>query len=279
MKGKKSISNISHRSNIIHRLSSENEVVIFEDHRTILNVLFHLMDVRGISKPLDIIMFDYHDDFCDPSIEAIKRVHKFIKKPEKETLYNIVEFYLSHLDDDWVKAGMELGIIGNVFLFNSKQTSVSFREEYKTKNYGKRYFYNVGDVWDALGHRGILNDPIKVQYKQFWDDFGWELVNGKFKFKDNRNKFILDIDIDCFSTRVFNRTIAIPNQVILPLLTEQSKPEYHYYYSSQQFIKDLISQSELVTICFETECCGGINQAFEIFNMLDDVLFNNELGV
>jgi len=43
-------------------------------------------------------------------------------------------------------------------------------------------------------------------------------------------------------------------------------------------MKELISNSELTTICFESDCCGGIRQSQKIFNMVDEILFDNEIG-
>jgi len=275
---KESLYEIAFRSNINHKVTSENDVIIYEDHRTILNVLYHLKEKRNISESLDLIMFDNHDDFCHPRPSAIRKVSNFLKNPTKEKLNKIVEFDLNSLDDDWVKFGMELGLIDNVFLFNSNESSVSFREEYKTKKFGTKYLYNIGDVWAALGYHGILNDPIKREYQPLWDDFGWELKEGKFAFKNPRKKFVFDIDLDCFSTSIMDKTIAIPEEIIIPKLTEYQNPSYHFYYSSQLFMKDLIKESEIVTICYENGCCGGIRQAHKIFNMVDEILFDNEIG-
>ena len=275
---KTSIYNIAHRANINHKTTSMNEVVIYEDHITILNVIYHLKTERKLTDALDLIMFDNHDDFCTPRLSALKKVTHFLKNPSLEKLYQMVEFDLNALDDDWVKMGMELGLISNVFLFNSNESSVQHREAYKTKKFGTKYLYNIGDVWSALGYHGKLNDPIKTKYSDLWSHLGWELVNNKFEFSKHRNKFILDIDLDCFSTRILDKTIAIPKEIIISRLKEYQDPTYHRYYNSERFIKDLIKDSELVTICSENGCCGGIRESQKIFNMIDYVLFDNEIG-
>lgn len=269
---------ISFRANINHKLTSMNEVVIFEDHRTILNVLFYLKEKRKLTEPLDIIMFDNHDDFCNPRTDALKKISNFLKNPSLQKLYPIIEFDLGPLDDDWVKVGMELNLIGNVFLFNSDECSISKKEDYKTKKFGTKRLYNLGNVWSALGYHGILNDPVKTYNQDLWDDLGWDFKNGKFKIKENRNPFIFDIDLDCFSIQILDKTIAIPDEVIIPKLTEPKVPSYHYYYSSAEFMKDLIKKSEIVTLCYENGCCGGIRQSQKIFKMVDYVLFDNELS-
>lgn len=269
---------IANRSNINHKSTSQNEVVIYEDHRTIINVLYFLLEKRNLEKSIDLIMFDNHDDYCPPRESTVKKIMEFLKAPNKQELNQIVEFDLAPLDDDWVKVGMELGLINNVFLFNSDETRVELRKEYVTQNFGTKYLYNLGNVWSALGYHGFLNDPIKNEYQILWDDFGWELNEGKFDFKKDRRKFVFDIDLDCFSTRIMDKTIAIPEEIIIEKLTEQNRPSYHYYYSSQQFMKQLIRDAEMVTICYENGCCGGIREAQKNFNMVDSVLFDNEIG-
>lgn len=272
------ISEIGQRSNIIHKISSQSDVVIYEDHRTILNVLYFLSNKGGFTAPLDIVLFDNHEDFCHPRETTIPKINEFLQNPSREGLNTIVEFDLSTLDDDWIKVGMELGLIGNVFLFNSEKSFVGFKEEYVTQKFGTKSLYNLGEVWAALGYHGILSDTVKREYQPLWDDFGWELNEGKFSFKKERKKFVFDIDLDCFSTRILDKTIAIPEEIIIQRLTEYSRQDSHYYSCAQDFMKQLIKDSELVTLCFENGCCGGIRQAHKIFNMVDEVLFDNELG-
>lgn len=275
---RQNISDISRRNNIIYKKTSSKEVVLYEDHRSILNVLFYLKLVRDIDTPLDLVMFDDHDDFLTPHKGPLKKIVNFLKKPSQEKLNQIVEFDLSSRDDDWVKAGMELGIIGNVFLFNSTKCTLGFREEYKTKKFGTKCLYNIGDVWAALGYQGILTDTHKYYLKPLWDDLGWEYKDNRFSFKKERNKYVFDIDLDCFSTTVWDETISVPEDIFFHKLTEIRNPINSSYYDCQSFMKDLIKDSELVTICFENGCCGGIRQSQKIFNMVDCLLFDNEIG-
>lgn len=275
---KEKIFDISYRTNILHKDISINEVTIFEDHRTILNVLFHLRTKRNYTEPLDLIMFDKHDDFCDISPDAKRKITYFNKKPSYEKLSEIVEFHLSSLDDDWIKAGMELGFIGNVFLFNSTDTSASLKETYKTKQFGVKKLYNIGNIWAALGHHGILNDPYKTEYEELRADFGWKLENGTYRFREERRKYVFDIDLDCFTTEIYGETIAVPEDILVSKLNEIKKQHYHNYHSSQHFMSELIMDSEIVTISLESDCCGGIKQSQKILRILDTILFQNQLG-
>ena len=284
MQDKISISGISERSNInlkeIKNSKSSTNVVIYEDHRTILNVLFHAS--KSVTEPLllDIIMFDYHDDFLTPNKATLLKIEEFLKNPNKEDLLKIVEFDLRNMDDDWVKAGMELGLIGNVFLFNVEDDSNvrNDKTEYTTRQYGTHYVYKMGNVWDVIC--GKFNDiATREQYKSLFDDFGWEFKDGRFNFKEVRKKFILDIDLDCFSTKIFDKRIVIPDEVIFhTLVKENENINKHYYNSPQKFIHQLIIDSEFVTLCFENECCGGFRNAFKIFNLVDGLFFEYKLG-
>jgi hypothetical protein len=277
---KKSVCKISKRSNIIHKRTKENEVIIYEDHRTILNVLFDLREIREISEPLDIYMFDQHDDFCSfEGNRPMESINRFLATPTKENLLSLVEFDLRDSDDDWVKAGMELGFINNVFLFNCAKGETGKIESYNTQNFGTKTLTYLGNVWDALGSK-LLDDVLKYDGNPWLKDFGWKPINdleAKHSFQPS-NKFILDIDLDCFSINILEKTIAIPNEVIIPKLTEISKPNYHYYYNSQDFIKELIQKAEIATICYENGFCGGIRKSQQIFSMVDRVLFDGELS-
>lgn len=270
---------LSHRANINDKTTSSGKVIIYEDHRTILNVLFLLKTQGKLDCPIDIILFDDHDDACVPSKIALKKIEEFNEnEPDIRDFWTFTEFDLKFLDDDWVKAGMELNLINNIFLFNSNESSINFVENYETKQFGTKKIYNLGNVWDALSYKGCLNDAImESENGQLWDDFGWK-KNGDFKFEFKpKNKFIVDFDLDCFSIELLDNRIAIPEEILYEKITTYFRPEYHHFGTAQIFIKHIINNSEFSTICFENGCCGGYQQAFKIFESVNDLFFENEI--
>lgn len=270
---------LSHRANINEKTTSSGKVVIYEDHRTILNVLYLLKKEEKLECPINIILFDDHDDGCVPSKIALKIIEDFNENlPEIRDFWSFTEFDLKFLDDDWIKAGMELNLINHVFLFNSTQSSISFVEEYKTKKFGTKKIYNLGNVWDVLSYKGYLNDAIKEdEYGKLWKDFGW-IKNKDFKFEFKpKNKFIVDFDLDCFSIELLDNRIAIPDEILYEKMTTYFRPEYHYFGTAQIFIKHIIDKAEFATICFENNCCGGYQQSFKIFENVNDLFFENEI--
>jgi hypothetical protein len=271
---------LSHRTNINTKITNISDVVIYEDHRTILNVLFVKKLNNELEFPVNIVLFDNHDDGCYPSEQAQETINKFNKKiPSIEKFWTFVEFELRGLDDDWIKAGMELGLINNVFLFNATQSNFGFVEKYKTKKFGIKKIYDLENVWDSISNRGYFNDVIKFdEYGELWEDFGWVKDENTYKYSfEPENKFIVDFDLDCFSTSVLEKRIAIPKEILFDKMISGYPKDNHYYYNSQDFIKDLIRKAEFTTICFENTFCGGFKESFKIFEYVDELFFDFEL--
>lgn len=273
------ISDLSKRSNIITKRTYNSEVVLYEDHRTILNVLYFLKTNEFANFPIDLFMFDDHDDFLRPSESALRKIAEFnAETPTEREFWNFTEFDLKTLDDDWVKAGMELGLINNVFLFHSSQASYSFSDSYQTQNFGEKRVYNMGAVWDALTFHGSLDDfSNEAAYGQLWEDMGWVKDGNKFAFSRESN-FIVDFDLDCFSAFIVDKNYAIPEEILLKNFEEYRRSENHYYGKAADFVKKLIEKSVLTTVCFENSSCGGIRESHKIFETFDYLFFDREIG-
>ncbi|MFL5788313.1 MAG: hypothetical protein ACJ748_09685 [Flavisolibacter sp.] len=272
---------LAERANINVKHVSSGEVVLYEDHRTILNVLFYCKKQEPSLFPINVYLFDNHDDACVPSKKVLKMISRYNKKePSLKDFWSFTDFDLRVLDDDWNKAGMELGLINNVFLFNATKASFDFQQSYKTMSFGTKNLYNLGYIWDALWNRGCLSDLVKSEeYGALWNDFGWvyQRNQGKFFFGPP-NAFITDFDLDCFTTEVLDNRIAVPNTILIEKFEEMHQADYHHYYSCKLFVEELIQKSEIITLCFENNFCGGYNQVFEIFKTIDYLFFEEQLG-
>jgi hypothetical protein len=275
------IHKLSERANINVRSVHGKKVVIYEDHRTILNVLYYLKQEGDLTSPINIILFDNHDDACTPTVEVKKTIRKFKRKvPSLREFWSFTEFDLRHTDDDWIKTGMELELINHVFIFNATESVLPFKTVYKTITSEEKKIYNVGKLWDALSHRGYLYDIIKTgEYGALWEDFGWKYSkeHGRFIFEPD-NPYIADFDLDCFSAQIMGERIAIPEEVMAKKFCSYNHPTNHYYRSGTEFIKDVISHAEFSTICFENTFCGGFREAFKIFEIIDRLWFDEQLG-
>lgn len=92
---------IEQRANINVKRTPNGDVIIYEDHRTILNVLFAKKLNKEIDFPVNIILFDNHDDFCKPNESALETIKIFNEnEPSIREFWTFTEFDLRALDDD-----------------------------------------------------------------------------------------------------------------------------------------------------------------------------------
>ena len=66
-------------------------------------------------------------------------------------------------DDDWLKAGMELGLIRNAVIFGVREPiSLSERFQDYSDNRGNNHFIAIlGNLLSALEYQGYLSDACK----------------------------------------------------------------------------------------------------------------------
>jgi len=265
----------------IQRNHDTSYVAIYEDHRTILNVLYFLKtnNVADIKFPIDIFMFDNHADNCPPSEDKLKKIKKYSSNlPTINKFWDFTEFDLCGLDDDWVQTGMQLGFINNVFLFHSTESGIDKVKEYKTR-FGTKKIYNLGEVWNAMS----ILDSNMIDYEGLRKDIGWIFLEseGRFEFQP-QNNFILDFDLDCFAITLLNETTEIPEvkaiaeEILIQKFTEEL--QNHTFPNSASFVKELIEKSIMTTICFEHTYCGGVRESMKIFNTIDYLFFDGEIG-
>jgi hypothetical protein len=222
-------------------------VVIYDDHRTLLNVLYFLRMKDLLNESANLIFFDYHDDALQTKNSALKKLRRIsISENRFRDFWDIVEFDLSHEDDDWLWAGMDCGLIKHAFRVAGKEdTNIKkLNEAFKGKH------IMVPWEWDDL--KGFVDEYSKLP-------------------EDKRIQFVLDFDLDCFSTDES------------PLGRQQawsdSDFENHFEKDPTTVIalKELIRHAEIITICREPGCCGGIGESNKILHRLDQYLFEGKL--
>jgi len=224
-------------------------------------------------------MFDNHADNCPPSEDKLNKIKRYGRNlPSINTFWNFTEFDLNCSDDDWVKTGMQLGFINNVFLFHSTQSGITNVEEYQTR-FGTKKIYNLSEVWNAMS----ILDYNTIGFEELREDIGWVFIEseGRFEFQP-KNNFILDFDLDCFTTTLSDgiteipETKAFPEDILIQRFME--KLEHCSFYNSVSFVKELIEKSKMTTMCFENTYCGGIRESMKIFNTVDYLFFDGQIG-
>lgn len=279
------IHNLAQRSNInvytlpdIHMEDGGQHIVLYDDHRTIIDVLYYAHQEGAFGGEIpNVISFDHHDDavvLIDGQKNRINSLKEsFDAERNDGLLWQFVEFELSSLDDDWVRAGMELGLIKHYIGFG--HDSIDARniengyENYISTDQLNHHIFSNGHLKRELGNRGVLGDHFYANEQKQQDLMAdLQFHNGRF---DNAPviPFVLDIDLDCFSCECEDHTMAWPEDVFV----ERYINEPHTLY----FIKNLISRASFITICRESGCCGGIGEANRILELLDYYWFDGAL--
>ena len=159
--------NLSKRANILYRNYKSKDILIYEDHRFAVNVLYYYYLKNG--KPLNAFIFDRHCDLGDVSDDVKQYINKN-PKPSFQQVSNLVEFKLSEDDNNWCKGAMELQIMNNYYLLFG-----SIIRDINETNYID--IYNKGHEINYLNSNNIKNlnnECLNIPYS-------------------------LDFDLDCFS--------------------------------------------------------------------------------
>lgn len=252
-----------------------------KEHRFALPLIYYAQLTKKLPKPCNLILFDQHHDMapvdeiynCRPEIGVNEEITSFI---------DYCQNVLSKLDDNWITAGFEIGIIKDVIAFGVRINNDAYSDHtYKDKNEGEHKVYiNSTFPSHELYNRGILGDIAKMeQYQEIHNILDWGIVKGEgFRFLDNRNDLIVSIDLDCFAIE-FDEAITFPwhNKIFHNKFTETFPNSHTPIKSGREFNQKLMEKCNLVTIAREPEYCGGESDADEIFTKMNKYMFDNKI--
>lgn len=231
-----------------------------------------------IKQPPNVIFFDAHDDGVAHRNGVSNQVKAFRKaRPTIETFWNFTEFELSPLDDDWVTVGMELGLINHAIVIGDGDDHNIPGDNIHVDHTGaKHYFVRISNLWDELGERGSLGDSYlkEPHFSVVREIFQFNNGNYDFRFEDPATPFILDFDLDYFTYDQLGKLKAWPKQRMIDFFFKRVGTSRT---NTQEFISELVSRCEVVTICLESEHCGGFSQSSKILKRLFSVVFQQSL--
>lgn len=267
-----------YRSNIITRKYYDTDVFIYEDHRYILNILFSAFHSKKLIEPPTLVYFDKHDDGKGPmvSIDRLKSIRN--RKIDQKEMWDFVEWEISTQDDDWLKVGMELGLIGDAILIGCNEASNfrDFRNTYIDHLSKEHLIFKVSHIWNGLSHQGWLVDRAQEsKYSEIWDLLGIE--NNSYisiNAEKQKTKVILDFDLDCFTTKFLEDTLPWPYEYFNKYFRS---PCGRNYYRPKEFTDMLLRTVEFITIARETDYCGSFHNNALIFDSINDIIFDNKL--
>lgn len=272
---------LSYRSNYNVYNYQNKKIILYDDHRCILNVLFYAKYNGLLKEAPNIIYYDKHDDCIEPKEEQLEKIISFSKSnPSFEDFMKFVEFEIRCLDDDWLTTGMEMGLInhainiGGIEIPNIESLD---NNVYTDHNNFKHEIYSISHLDTELGERGCIGDFCKKEpyYQRVREIMQFNLKND-FKFSNEPiYPLILDFDLDCFTGEIMDKTIAWPEDIFHEKIVNNHRYDRISPFS---FLNQLIERCEVITICREPNSCGGIGESNKILNYLDKYLFHNNIG-
>lgn len=276
-----SLGQLSLRSNIETYIYDGKYIIVYDDHRCLLNVLFEAFKLGMFTSCPNIIYFDRHDDACNPNIKKSELFERWgvteLKDVSSPNFWSFVEFDLGHLDDDWLLAGMELGLINNAVVIGPQDNSniLTLNNHFVSTDDYIHEIYSISHIKSSIGCRGCLGDSVikEPYYNAVRNIFEYNQppYGRYYKFSDEvTSPFVLDFDLDCFTTECEDKLYAWPESIFRRMYYDKSEVTY--------FMRDLISRSQFITICREPSCCGGIGESNKILEYLDRYLFEGNLG-
>ncbi len=253
-------------------------VIIFRDHRWTIPLLALAGEQGLIRLPATIVSFDRHRDALDPAngTEPLERYRR--GQGNVAELISLVRVQLSPRDDDWIKAGMELGLIGNTVQFSSDLDMTAHEEpvmRYTDRVGVSHRMFRLGRPQTELSYKGALaDDRHQAVWQGLWDVSGWNPAERRFTAP-----YVLDLDLDYWSISWDRHTFPFSPAVFEGEFGAVCQSPYAEAYPVIQFFLDLVRGTPLVTIATEPDHCGGVESAQVILEGLNRYLFGGALAL
>lgn len=264
---------LASRTNVIVRHWNGIPIVIYDDHRWLLNVLY-AMQKYNYEIP-NLIFFDAHDDYGSVNLngaDLLKKmeVNKWDEVDERKFL-DFVEFEADPDDGNWLRIACELDMVNDVALIGGEESSSIYQDTiHKSSLSGKdhriyKFSQDLNSLYDHGGKFDSGSWEVGYQIPQFFS-----MEKGQ-PDTNTMAPYIVDFDLDYFSIQIVDK-YRIP----------WSQATFDYMYSKYDigfnFIMSLLVNAKVITICREPAYCGGLGNAHQILWLLDNNFFNSELG-
>lgn len=272
------LADIGNRANVTRRYcSGERLVLLYDDHRYLLNVLFRIFKSGLLQGPPNLVFFDSHDD-----AKKTKKASALLKSIGVKTLSDATEkLFLSFVDydidtndGDWLSVACELNLIGDVVLIGNKfGTNLEQDIIVRKSEDGSRHklFLLDSHLDEEFGPRGKLGDIARE------DEF--EAIRSFFDIEPSGNNaqigkmkpFVLDFDLDFF-------TLWSEEEGSVPWPQRVWEKRFGRFTSGYRFVRDLMKDAEVITISREPDYCESIAGSNYNLKNLDGYFFDGELG-
>lgn len=270
------LNKLNGRANVMTRQTVGGQmVVIYDDHRWLLNVLFAAS--KHIEHP-NLITFDAHDDAaqCAKKTDLLEQIGvEDLKNATAKQFGAFVDYDQGVDDGGWLTTAMELNLIdrvvniGNRYGHNLGQMNGIYESEDGIKH---NVFELSQDLDYELGSRGKLGDTCREdECREIRDFFGIEHFYTGAHHMAIESPYVLDFDLDFFTMSSSDEpTHGWTERVLYRHFPMNSKQD--------RFLRALIRNAHIITICREPDYCGSLGDSNRILSLLDRYYFEGQLG-
>lgn len=273
-----SLGDLVHRVNVMTRypFDQRKPVIIYDDHRWLLNVLFKIQKDGLLHTPPKLVFFDSHDDagHTQKKSELLTQigVDKLFDASEK-AFSGFVDYDIGADDGNWLSVACELNLVSDVVVIGDKY-SHNFEKMnglYISEEGIEHHLFNLSeDLEHELGGRGSLGDHARGEEFQSIREFFSIQYGYEYARVGDMSPFILDFDLDFFTLYTNEGTIPWPLRIWEKHFSNIS-PGAH-------FMRSMIQKAMVVTICREPDFCDGIGGSNYNLQNLDNYFFEGQLG-
>ena len=272
------LAEFTHRVNVMTRhCSDERLVLLYDDHRYLLNVLFKLFISGKLETAPNLVFFDSHDDAGQTEKKSKLLEHIGVAKLEdaSEKQFSAFVDYDIRLDDgNWLSVACELNLVGDVVIIGNKHSTNVERMDgvYEGEDGIKHRLFQMNtDLSSELGVRGQLGDMARdEEFKDIRSFFAYK-PSRHYGHIGNIKPFVLDFDLDYF-------TLWSEEEGTIPWPLYVWYKRFDEYSLAYTFVRNLIRKSIVTTICREPDFCRNIGGANFNLENLDAFFFDGELG-
>ena len=261
---------------------NERECFLHKEHRWVLPIIFYNQQKKILPHPCTLVTFDAHHDTLDPTCSCKEDILR-IKKAgiTFDEIVQLCQEKLRKSNDDWIKAGMELGLIDDTVIFwAGDELNSGNLKEYKDQQGSIHKIKLLGLPGTELKCQGDLSDTARWEsLSELWKILGWQ-YNSQFSFAEDERKILLDLDLDCFIVRWKGcYRFPWPDEVFEKEFLNSSKYQSGSLWSGKDFLNGLMNKAALITIAKEPYFCGGKIKANQVLGKVNHFLFDNKLNL
>lgn len=246
-------------------------VILYDDHRSLLNVLFYARMKGVIQDVPNLVYFDWHDDarrdLTKEELDEYKPSEFTMEEYEK--FYNFVEFKLDIVDGDWLSAGMHYNLIKHALNVGGVETA-NIQSLNHFFNGSSHHIYSIHHLDFELSKDGCFGKPSFQSRDE--NHYIRSICKCNYDSEEDLEQdipYVLDFDLDCFTGEIGGYTMAWPALVF--------GERYYKNLSARKLLRQLSRNAAFITICREPGCCGGLGESNKILSYLDDCLFEGGL--